>query len=48
VVALLPKPPDTLTASVEALSAHPEVRLEEYDERAESPASPKTMSRVLP
>jgi hypothetical protein len=37
VIALLPKSPDTLTASVEALSARPEVRLEEYDERAGSP-----------
>jgi hypothetical protein len=33
VIKLLPKPPDTLTASVDALSASPEMRLEEYDER---------------
>jgi hypothetical protein len=37
VIALLPKSPETLAASVEALSARPEVSLEEYDVRAGSP-----------
>lgn len=37
VIALLPKSNDTLTASVEALSARPEVSLEQYDVRAGSP-----------